>query len=85
MTKLGIVKIMSIETSGEVHLRDIGIKVKLLIFVKIDNIVAIFTSKNASMGVRTRHIKTHYYFIQENMEVGTYKLNFFVDNDSRKM
>jgi len=65
-------------------LKDVGIEIDLPIIVKTDNIGAMFISQNASSGVRTRHIDTRYYFVQENLEDGIIKIEFVksAENDS---
>jgi hypothetical protein len=65
-------------------LREIGIEVNLPITVKTDNVGAMFMAQNASSGVRTRHIDTHYHYVRENSEEVVINIEFFksIENDS---
>jgi hypothetical protein len=55
---------------------DFHIKVNLPIFIKTDNIGAIFTAENSLTGVRTRHVDTRYHFIREFIEDDFIKVEF---------
>jgi hypothetical protein len=63
---------------------DFHIKVNLPIFIKTDNMGAIFMAENSSTGVRTRHVDTCYIFIREFIEDGLIKVEFVrsVENDA---
>jgi hypothetical protein len=63
---------------------DIGIEVKLPIFVKTDNVGAMFMAQNSSSGVRTRHVDTRYHFVQENLDDGIIEIEFIksIENQS---
>jgi hypothetical protein len=47
-----------------------GIKVKLPIIVRVDNIGAIFMMGNVSTSSRTMHVDVKYQFVQEYVEDG---------------
>jgi hypothetical protein len=57
-------------------LESIGMKVKLPIVVRCDNVGAIFMAENLSSGVRTRHVDTRYHFIREHIEEGFIQIVF---------
>jgi hypothetical protein len=63
---------------------DVHIKVNLPIFLKTDNIRAIFMSENVSTGFRPCHVDTRYHFVREFIEDGFIKIAFFrsAENDS---
>ena len=63
-------------------LESLGIRVKLSIILKTNNIGAIFMAENSSSGVRTRHIDTRYHFIREHVEDGFIKIIFVRKNDN---
>ena len=46
-------------------LLSIGIQVQLPIVVRVDNVRAIFMSKNTSTSGRTKHIDIHYRYVNE--------------------
>ena len=52
------------------------VKVKLPIKVYVDNLGAIYLSKNAGTSNRTKHIDTHYHFVREHIEDGTIQIEF---------
>jgi len=56
----------------------------LPVVAKTDNIGALFMSKNASTGARTRHVDTQYHFIREHVEDRIMKIEFVrsIENDS---
>ena len=51
-------------------LSSMGIKVKLPIIVRVDNIVAIFMTENVSTSSRTKHVDVKYHFVREYVEDG---------------
>ena len=42
-----------------------GMKVKLPIIVRVDNLGAVFMSENVSVSQRTKHVDIRYHFVQE--------------------
>jgi hypothetical protein len=53
-----------------------GIKVKLPIIVRVDNICAIFMTENVSTSSRTKHVDVKYHFVREYVEDGFIKIIF---------
>ena len=51
-------------------------KLKYPIIVHVDNIGAVYLSKNATTGNRTKHIDTRYHFVREYIEDGIVKVVF---------
>ena len=49
----------------------------------MDNIGAIYLSKNATMGKRTKHVDTRYHFVQEYIEKGIIKIVFVRSEDNK--
>jgi hypothetical protein len=64
-------------------LDSLGIKVKLPIIVKVDNVGAIFMSENATATNRTRHVDARYHFIREFIMDGFIKV-IFVKSEENK-
>jgi hypothetical protein len=67
-----------------------GIKVKLRIIVRVDNIGAIFMTENVSASSQTKHVDVKYHFVREYVEDGFIKIIFFglsttYQMDSRRM
>ena len=62
----------------------IGIKVKLPIIVRVDNLGAMFMSENVSVSQRTKHVDIRYRFVQEFVLDGFIKVVFVktADNDA---
>jgi uncharacterized protein (UPF0332 family) len=58
-----------------------GIPVKIPIIVPVDNVRAIFMSKNVSTSSRTKHVDTRYHFMREFVEEGFVKI-IFVRSDN---
>ena len=54
----------------------VNVKVDMPIEVFVDNIGAIFLSKNASTGNRTKHVDTRYHFVRDYIENGVLKVTF---------
>ena len=48
----------------------LGVEVKYPIEVNVDNIGAVYLSKNATTGSRTKHIDARYHFVREYIEDG---------------
>ena len=61
-----------------------GMKVKLPIVVRVDNLGAIFMSENVSVSQKTKHIDIRYRFVQEFVFDRFIKVIFVKteDNDS---
>lgn len=57
-------------------LKFLGIPLQYPIEVKVDNIGAVYLSKNATTGNRTKHIDTRYHFVREYIEDGIVKVIF---------
>jgi hypothetical protein len=57
-------------------LKFLGVPLKYPIEVKVDNIGAVYLSKNATTGNRTKHIDTRYHFVREYVEDGVVKVIF---------
>jgi hypothetical protein len=57
-------------------LETIGIRVKLPIIVRVDNVGAIFMSENVSTSSRTRHVDIRYHYVREYVEEGFIKIIF---------
>jgi hypothetical protein len=51
-----------------------GIKVKLPIIVRVDNIGAIFMTENVSTSSQTKHVDVKYQFVREYVEDGFIKI-----------
>ena len=54
----------------------IGIKAKIPIIVRVDNVGAIFMSENVSTSSRTRHVDIRYHYVREFVEDGFIKITF---------
>ena len=54
----------------------LGMKVEYPIKVHVDNMGAIYLSKTASSGNRTKHINTRYHFVRERIEDGILQVEF---------
>ena len=59
-----------------------GIKVKLPIIIKVDNLGAIFMANNLSISDRTKHVDIHYNFVREFVVDGFVKIIFVKSNDN---
>jgi hypothetical protein len=57
-------------------LESLGIRVKLPIVVRVDNVGAIFMSENVSTSSRTRHVDIRYHYVREFVEDGFIKIIF---------
>lgn len=65
-------------------IKSMGIKVKLPIIVRVDNVGAIFMSKNITTSNRTKHVDIRTKYVNEYVEDGILKIIFVKseDNDS---
>jgi hypothetical protein len=63
-------------------LRSMGVKVKLPIVVRVDNIGAIFMAENVAVSQRTKHIDVRYRFVQEFVMDGFLKIIFVRTGDN---
>jgi hypothetical protein len=59
-----------------------GIPVKLPVIVRVDNVGAIFMSKNVSTSSRTKRVDTRYHFLREFIEEGFVKIIFVRSEDN---
>jgi hypothetical protein len=57
-------------------LMSMGIPVQLPVIIRVDNMGAIFMSKNVSATSRTRHVDTRYHFVREFIEDGFLSIIF---------
>ena len=57
-------------------LKFLGVPLEYPITVNVDNIGAVYLSKNATTGSRTKHIDTRYHFVREYIEDGIIKVQF---------
>jgi hypothetical protein len=62
----------------------LGIKVKLPIIVRVDNVGAIYLAQNAVSGPRMKHVDVRYHFVRDYIEDGIIKIIFVKseENDS---
>ena len=51
----------------------LGVKVALLIIVRVDNVGAIYLTNNAVSGPRTKHVDIRYYHVYDYIEYGIVK------------
>ena len=63
-------------------LRSMGVKVKLPIIVRVDNIGAIFMAENVAVSQRTKHVDVRYRFVQEFVMDGFLKIIFVRTGDN---
>jgi len=59
-----------------------GMKVKLPIIVRVDNLGAVFMSENVSVSQRTKHVDIRYRFVQEFVLDGFIKVMFVKTEDN---
>ena len=57
-------------------LKFLGVNLEYPIEVNVDNIGAVYLSKNATTSNRTKHIDTRYHFVREYVEDGILKIVF---------
>ena len=60
----------------------LGIKVKLPIIVRVDNVGAIFMTENISTSSRSKHIDLRHRYVNEMVEDGFIKIIFVRTNDN---
>jgi hypothetical protein len=65
-------------------LQSMGIKVKLPIVVRVDNVGAIFIGTNVTVSQRSKHIDVRYHFVREYVHEGFIRIIFVrtKDNDA---
>ena len=63
-------------------LQFLGVPLTYPITVNVDNIGAVYLSKNATTGSRTKHIDTRYHFVREYIEDGIVKVQFVRSEDN---
>jgi len=65
-------------------LQSMGMKIKIPIIVRVDNVGAIFMAENVAVSQRTKHIDVKYRFVQEFVMDGFLKIIFVrtVDNQA---
>ena len=63
-------------------LGSIGIKYQRPITVRVDNIGAIFMSKNINTSSRTKHVDVRTKYVNEYVENGTVKIKFVTNNEN---
>ncbi|MFN7263265.1 MAG: reverse transcriptase domain-containing protein [Cyanobacteriota bacterium] len=63
-------------------LKFLDVKINYPIEVNVDNIGAVYLSKNATTGNRTKHIDTRYHFVREYVEDGIVKVVFVRSEDN---
>jgi len=63
-------------------LKFLGIPLEYPITVNVDNIGAIYLTKNATTGSRTKHVDTRYHFVREYVEDGIIKVVFVRSEDN---
>ena len=57
-------------------LQSMGMKIKLPIIVRVDNVGAIFIAENVAVSQRTKHIDVKYRFVQEFVMDGFLRIIF---------
>jgi hypothetical protein len=60
----------------------IGLKVKLPMVTKFDNVGAIYLTQNPSTSQRTKHIDIRYHFVREFVEAGVVKVEFIKSEEN---
>ena len=63
-------------------IKSVGIKVSLPIIVRVDNIGAIFMSKNITTAGRTKHVDVRFKYVNEYVEEGIVKIIFVRSNEN---
>ncbi|MFM8622083.1 MAG: reverse transcriptase domain-containing protein, partial [Holophagaceae bacterium] len=63
-------------------LKFLNIPLAYPIQVNVDNIGAIYLTKNATTGSRTKHVDTRYHFVREYVEDGIVKVQFVRSEDN---
>ena len=62
-------------------LQSMGIKVKLPIVVRVDNVGAIFIGTNVTVSQRSKHIDVRYHFVREYVHEGFIRIIFVWTKD----
>ena len=60
----------------------IGIKVKMPIIVRVDNVGAIFMAENVTTSPRTKHVDIRYRFVNEMVQDEFIKIIFVKSEDN---
>ena len=63
-------------------IKGVGIKVSLPIVVRVDNVGAIFMSKNITTTGRTKHVDVRFKYVNEYVEEGIVKIVFVRSNEN---
>jgi hypothetical protein len=76
------------ETAKEIKfifqiLESIGIRIKLPIIVKVDNVGAIFMAENVTATKLTRHVDARYHYVREFIEEGFIQIIFVKSDDNK--
>jgi hypothetical protein len=58
------------------RIESMGIKIKLPMTIKTDNIGAIYLSNNYTTSQRTKHIDVRVHFVRQYIEEGIFKIEF---------
>ena len=61
----------------------LGMEITYPIEINVDNIGAIYLSKNATMGNCTKHVDTRYHFVREYIEKDIFKIVFVRSEDNK--
>ena len=61
----------------------LGMEITSPIEINVDNIGAIYLSKNATTGNCTKHVDTRYHFVWEYIEKGIVKIVFVRSEDNK--
>ena len=61
----------------------LGMDIVYPIEINVDNISAIYLSKNATMGNHTKHMDTRYHFVRECIKKGIVKIVFVRSEDNK--
>ena len=60
----------------------LGLEIEYPIQVHVDNIGAIYLTKNATSSNRTKHVDTRYHFVREYVDNGTLKIIYVQSKDN---
>ena len=61
----------------------LGMEITYPIEINVDNIGAIYLSKNATLGNRTKNLDTWYHFVREYINKGIVKIVFVRSEDNK--
>ena len=61
----------------------LGMEITYPIKVNVDNIGAIYLSKNATTGNLTKHVDTRYHFVREYIKNGIVEIVFVLSEDNK--